>query len=445
MVDLTRSPVGVTIFKLALPVSIGIAANMSYNIADTYFIGKLGQNELEAVSFTFPIILALLQIAIGFGIGVTSVISRSVGRGEDHREGYLTSASLILIVVLAGVFCLLGIISIQPLFQLLGAPSELLPSITLYLNFLYPAMAIQMIMMVAANIFRAYGDTLKPSIIMVGAAAVNTALDPILIFGFGPVPALGLYGAGLASLIGNLLSCSAILWLLFASKLCAIVGISISVIKDAWLKIIAIGIPAAASNVVNPIAFSVVTSILATYGAATVAGYGVAARIEAFATIPMLAMTAGLSPFIGQNYGRGQYQRLIIAAKLCIYFTLIYVSVSAVGFGIFASELASLFTRDPQSTQFIVDYYRYIPLTLIDYGVLIIVCACFNAIGTPIPSLWLTSIRMLGLYVPLSWLGSSLFGITGVIAAIATANIAAGLLAYYMARRQIFSLQEDDS
>lgn len=444
MADLTRDAVGATIFKLALPMSIGIAANMSYNIADTFFIGQVGQTELEAVSFTFPVIMALFQIAIGFGIAITSVVSRSVGSQSTRDEGYLGTASLLLICGLALFFCILGLLTVDPLFTMLGAPADLMSSIDLYLNFLYPAMAIQMITMVASNIFRAHGDTVRPSIIMVGAAAVNTALDPLLIFGFGVIPALGLFGAGLASLMGNSLACVAVLALLWRSQLCEVAGLSWKLVSGAWRRITVIGVPAAASNVVNPIAFAVVTAIIANYGAEAVAGYGVAGRIEAFVAIPMLALTGGLSPFVGQNFGRKKFDRIEKALQTTSLFTLIYVSFCAVLLAFFARECAELFTSAPASIDFFVRYIRVIPITLVGYGILIIVCSCYNAIGTPLPSLWLTSIRMLLLYAPLAWIGSFLGEIDGLIYGIGLANILAGILAFIWGRKDVKKLESHD-
>ena len=180
---------------MTLPMIVGILAVLSISVADTYFIGQLGVEELAALSFTFPVVFSLASVAIGLGVGASSVVSRAIGAQNEREVRRLATDSLILAVLIVGALATLGLLTIEPLFGLLGARPEQMVHIVAYMRIWYPGMVLLAVPMVANNILRATGDALSPSAIMVMAAVINIAVDPVLIFGLGPIPALGMEGA----------------------------------------------------------------------------------------------------------------------------------------------------------------------------------------------------------------------------------------------------------
>ncbi|NRA66554.1 MAG: MATE family efflux transporter [Pseudobacteriovorax sp.] len=438
MAKLTQGPINKTIIRLALPMIVGIAASMSYNIVDTYFIGRIGQLELEAVSFTFPVVMSLFQIAIGFGIGITSIVSRSAGKASLTESKQIAFASILLMLAIASFICFLGLATVEPLFKLLGANAGLIPPIKTYLSLMYPAMSIQMVTLVASNIFRAHGDTLRPSMVMIGGALLNIAIDPIFIFGLGPIPAWELWGAALASLVANGIVCLTVMVMLMKARLIELKKLPLSRIKSYWLEITRIGVPAALSNVVNPVAFAIVTAILATYGSEVVAAYGVANLVQSFAVIPLLALTGALSPFIGQNFGAKALDRVVYATKSGFLLSLVWGLGIAIPLYLLGGQIGGLFTENDRTLEVFVLYMTWVPITLGGYGVLIVACSTFNATGRPMPSLVLTVFRMLITYVPFSWLGSEWGGLPGLVIGIALSNIFAGALSQIMVAKLVY-------
>ena len=144
-VDLTKGPTGRQLFSLAFPLGIAIAANMSFNLIDTYFVGQLGIEQLTAISFSFPVVIILLNLAIGIGIGVSSVLSRLIGKGEQDLVKVLGFQCVMVTVIVSFVLALIGLFTIEPVFTLLGAKSGHIPYIEEFMQYTYFAMAFRMI------------------------------------------------------------------------------------------------------------------------------------------------------------------------------------------------------------------------------------------------------------------------------------------------------------
>ena len=200
---LTEGQVSIQLLKLSLPMVWGILSVLAFSLADTYFVAQLGTRELAAISFTFPVVTVLSSIAMGLGTGVASVIARVIGKGDRLQVQRLTTDSLLLSVAIVGIFSTLGLNTIDPLFSTLGAKSELIPLIRDYMSIWYLGMVFLVVPLVGNSALRACGNTIIPSLIMTLAAAMNILLDPLLIFGWGPIPALGLKGAAIASMISR--------------------------------------------------------------------------------------------------------------------------------------------------------------------------------------------------------------------------------------------------
>lgn len=429
--ELTTGRVSSQLIKLTLPMIWGVFAIVAFNLVDTYFVGQLGTNELAAMSFTFPVVTVLGSIAIGLGVGASSVIARAIGEGDSHKVKILTTNSLTLSIIIVGVFVVLGLTTMQPLFIVLGASERILTLVTQYMTVWYLGMIFLVIPMVGNSAIRASGNTLLPSIIMTVAAVVNIVLDPILIFGWGIIPALELRGAALATVIARATTLVASLWVLHFRQQMLLWKIpKLSETWGCWKQILYVGLPAAGTNVINPISIGFITSLMASYGAETVAGFGIASRLESFAIITLMALSASIGPFVGQNWGAEKYSRVKQALRLSFVFCLVWgVLVTAV-LGIAAPQLATIFDRNPEVIAVASLYLRLVPISYAGYGIILVSSSTFNALGKPIPPVIMTLMRMLVLYVPLAYLGSLLLGVPGVFGAACLANLAVGIGAY---------------
>ncbi len=429
--QLTEGKVGLILLKLTLPMVWGVFAVIGFNIVDTYFVGQLGTNELAAMSFTFPVVMVLGSLSMGMGTGASSLISRAIGEGERYRVKRLTTDSLILSLLIVGIFVIFGLTTIDPLFTTLGAKAEILPLIREYMETWYLGVIFLVIPIVGNGAIRASGNTLIPSVILTVAGVVNATLDPMLIFGVGEIPGMGLKGAALATVIGRATTLVAsLLFLHYREKMICWNLPSFNVLLRNWQNLLYIGVPAAATNMIAPISITFITSLIAGYGTEAVAGFGVASKVESFSIIALIALSASLSPFVGQNWGAKHYDRVRLALHLGFQFCWLWGVIMAIALSLGGSLIASMFDQNPEVIKVATKYLLIIPISYGAAGIILVSSATFNALGKPLPSVIITMTRMLFLYVPLAYLGSWLFGINGIFAAGCLANLVVGTWAY---------------
>ena len=188
---LTEGPVGRHLVAMALPVLLGIMTMMGQSLVDAWFLGRVGDRALAAYAFGFPILMIVTSVAIGLGAGTSSVVARAIGSGDAQRARRLTTDSLLLSFLITAAI------------SLLGAPEDMIPLIRGFMIILYSGVPFIVVGMVGMASMRATGDTRLPSKLMIAGAFLNVVLDPIFIFGYGPVPEMGLNGAAVAALIAR--------------------------------------------------------------------------------------------------------------------------------------------------------------------------------------------------------------------------------------------------
>ena len=432
---LTQGPVGRHLVDMTVPVLFGIFTMMLQAFADAYFIGMVGDTELAALSFAFPILMIVTSVAIGLGAGTSSVVARAIGANDERRARRLATDSLILSFVITAAISLVGIVTIRPLFEMLGAPEDMIPLIAGYMYILYIGVPFVVVGMVGMSSMRATGDTRLPSLLMVIASIANVILDPILIFGLGPVPEMGLNGAAMAALLSRAAIFVGTLY--FMRKRLNMLSYNKpdpAELKDSWRDILHVGIPAAGTNAIIPIATAVITAMLARHGPEAVAGFGVASRIESLMLVMFYALSAIIGPFVGQNMAAGRADRIFRALSLCTWFCVATGVAIAGGLALFSEWLPTLFSENPEVTDVTTLFLLIAPISYGTYGMVMVMNASFNGMGKPIPAVWISVGRMGIIYVPLAWVLDLTFGVPGIFAAYAIANVATGIIAYAWAR-----------
>ena len=435
---LTQGPVGQHLVAMAVPVLFGIFTMMLQSFVDMWFIGQVGVRELAALSFAFPVLMVVTSVAIGLGAGTSSVVARAIGSGNHRRARRLATDSQILSFGITAVISFIGYLTIEPLFLVMGAPEDMIPLIRGYMVILYAGVPFVVVGMVGMSSMRATGDTRLPSMLMVLAAVLNIILDPILIFGLGPVPAMGLNGAALAALlarasifVGTVYLMKVRLDLLTFSKP------ETRELFESWRDILHVGIPAAATNAIIPIATGVITAMLAQYGPETVAGFGVASRVESLTLVMFYALSAIIGPFVGQNISANRSDRIYSALWLCTLFCIGSGLLIALALALSRAWIPSLFSTNADVISVASLFMLIVPISYGAYGMVMVMNASFNGMGKPMPAVHISVGRMVIIYLPLAFLLERFFGVAGIFVAYAAANIITGVLSYAWARSSV--------
>ncbi len=429
---LTEGRVSEQLKSLALPLVWGLMATMSLNAIETFFIAQLGREPLAALSFTFPVIMVLTSLGIGLGAGTSSAVARAIGEGDSNKARRLATDAMSLTFIISASVCLLGWLTLEPLFLALGATPELIPLIRSYMAIWYFSAPCLLVPMVCLSALRAMGMSQVQGYLMGGAALLNVLLDPLLIFGLLGFPALGLQGAAVATLITRVLMLVVAIYILHA-RVHMLVNpfLPWARLRQSWMAIIEVGVPAMVANVIIPFASAIVVAMVAAYGTDAVAALGIAMRIEPLALIVFYALSGVIGPFFGQNSGAGRLERLHEALRVLTLFCLLFGLLLAIVLGLLGAEIASLFGGHQEVVNITAAYFMIVPISYGAYGLVMAVNAAFNGLGRPWPAMIISSGRVFYIYLPLAWIGQHWFGITGIFVATAAANLMLGLWAWY--------------
>jgi len=426
-VPMTEGPIGKSITSLMFPMMMGMIALFSYNIADTYFVGQLGTLELAAISFTFPVGFIVGAVTMGFGIGTSSVCARLFGANKLEDVERVAVHAMLLGLAAGTCVLTLGLLTIDPLFTLLGADETTLPIIRRYISIYYWGGIFLVVPMINNSVLRASGNAKTPAKIMTFAAILNIVLDPILIFGLFGMPRLEVEGAAIATVLANALTMVAsILAIVYEEKLVTFRHLWPSLILDSWRRILHVGLPSMASSLIAPMTTAFITYQIAQFGQEAVAGFGVASRVEGVALMAMMALSAAVTPVVGQNYGALKFERVQAGVNWCYRFSLIYGLSIAALMALASGYIAGVFTDNDTAIATANMHMRIVPISYIALGCAMTVNSAFNAIGKPMPAMFISMTRTILVYAPLAFLFAKLFGLVGVFAAACTANFIAG-------------------
>jgi len=440
--DLTTGSVSRHLRVQATPMAYGLLAIISFDVVDLFFVSRLGDAPLAAISFTFPVIWFLGSIAIGYEAGAASCVSRAAGEGNARRSARLTTDAALLAGLATLILCAIGLMTIDPVFSALGATEELMPLIIDYMSIWYWMEPASAVMWTCLAAMRARGNTALEGKVIAAAAALNAILDPIFIFGWLGFPRLEIAGAALASLTANLIMLSfTLIHLATRLRVFANPFVSLGEIFESWRKLMLIGGPAMLTNAIIPIANGIVMAIVATHGVSAVAGFGIAMRIEPVALIPFYALSAVSSPFFGQNIAAGRFERLVEARRVISRFCLSFGLLLAAALCLIAQPLVALFTHSVEIREVAVEYIWLVSLSYGAYGLVMSVNAAFNGIGRPLPGVLISSMRVAIVFLPLAFLGHLFFGLPGLFGASALSNLGIGALAHRWLGSQICQSQ----
>lgn len=427
---LVRGDIRMHLVKQTTPMIIGVAAIMSIGLVDSYFIGQLGADQLAAISFIFPIGVALSSLGVGIMVGINSIVSRALGANDrplaEGRGNFGIVFALAMGVVMAGALLAL----LDPLFALMQANDTLLPLIRIYMVPYAFGFPLLLLIMGFNGVLRGQGEANRTSIVSISYAVANWILDPILITGAFGFEGFGIAGAAYATIIGWAVGVAVAFYLLRQTSLpFSPAKVRECDVAQSTKALAGVAAPAAFSNAINPIGLSVLTALIAAQGQDAVAGFGAAGRLQSFAVVPLLALSGAIGGIVGQNWGAGKVERarraMVWAAGFCIVYGLVLACI------LFAARewFASFFTEDPTV---IAEFSRYLAIAAwgyAGYGLLIVGNGALNAVDKAQWALLQSFGRVFLIMLPIAWLLRPAWGSDAIYAAELGANIVGGAVA----------------
>ena len=405
-------------------------------LVEAAYLAVVGTDAIAAVTFTFPVVMALGAATRGIGIGVGATLARTMGGGDREHAAFLTTHGLLLVLAFNIVCCVLLVVYARPLFHLLGARGEILDLVADYISIWAIGFPLFGLAMVGTGLMRAIGDPVYPGVVMTSGSILQVAIGPFLIFGLAGAPALGVEGAAWAFVIARSVSFLASAYWFFGKERMirdpfrrAAPGepSALSRFADSCRAILHVGIPAMATNLIEPLSAAIVTRLLASFGTAVVAGFGIASRIESVVFMVVIGIASNAAPLVGQNWGARRFERVDAALALCHRYCLVWSVIAALLMWSGGRWLVSLFNDEPAVVATATAFLYIVPITIGFAGMANVANGAFNALAKPLPALALSLLRLLVFYVPLALLASRYFGYIGIFAAAALTNVVLGL------------------
>jgi putative MATE family efflux protein len=347
------------------------------------------------------------------------------------------SDGLVLTICGTVIVSLLGLLTVKPVFSMLGAEGRVLDLVGGYMQVWYWGAVFAILPPVSDGCLRAAGDMVRPVMVMIFCAILNVALDPILIFGWGPIPGFGIQGAAIATVIARGLgACISLLILHYRYQLIDWQWPQFKHMLRSWWNIIALGVPAALTQALTPLAQGYYIRLAATAaGVQAVAAMATGTRIESIVFMVSMSYGAAIVPFVGHNYGANALDRVQETRRISNRFAFIYAGITFLLMIPCAKWISSWFTTDAVVLQMSVTYLLIAVLGHTGLHLSNWSSQLLNVIGKPRPVLLINLSRVFLFIMPLSYIGTRLFGFTGLVSGLALANLLGGGLAFFVTRK----------
>lgn len=426
------------VFTTAMPMVLSMFVNALYNIIDSFFIAKISEDAMTAISLVFPLQNLVGAISIGFGIGVNAAVAFFLGKGERERAEDLASMSLILSIlhgVLVTVGCLLVLRSFLSSF---GAEAAIMESGMKYARIVLLFSVVISMELVYEKLYQAVGSMTVSMSCMMAGCIVNIILDPMMIFGVGFIPAMGIEGAALATGIGQTVTLVIYIVLYLRGRLG--MKLSFNPGKRDWKlagRIYSVGIPATLSQALPSVLISLLNKILAPFPGSGVLILGIYYKLQTFIYLTANGIVQGIRPLVGYNYGAGDLKRVRKIYKTALYMAMVVMGVGTLLCLMVPDVLMGMFTENAETIRQGSAALRTICLGFIVSAVSITVSGTLEGMGRGVESLVIMLLRYLAVIVPTAFLLSRWFGAAGVWNAFWITEVAAMLVSLMIYRRSI--------
>ncbi len=379
--NLLKDNVPKLVRKLAVPAMVGTLFQTLYNIVDTFFAGKISPEALSALSKSFPIYFIIIATSIGVTVAGTSLIGNSIGENNKNKILNYFTHIIIFGVIISLIITFLGLNYAEKVFSLMGSTEEVVTLGLQYTNIIYSGSIIFILVVALNSLLHAEGDTKTYRNVLILSFFLNIILNPILIFGFLFIPAMGVKGIGLATIIAQLFSLIIILLKVIKNERVKKLTMEYLVPKLTYFKNIFFqSMPITISICGYALAAAIIFTYVGQSGEYAVAGYGVGTRIEQVVLLPILGINTAIISIISQNFGAKNYIRIKETYFIAIKYAFIIMVISGIIVFILASIITSIFSSDPEVIEYGKRYLKISAFVLPAYPVFFLSNGFFMAL-----------------------------------------------------------------
>lgn len=403
--DLIEDPIPRLIKDIAVPASVGFFFNTMFNVVDIYYVGMLSTEMVAALSLTFPMFFIVIAIGIGIGQGTTALIANALGEADHERVKTLVIQSFSFTVIIAVFLSVIGLWLAPAMLGVLGASGDYMDNALAYINIIYAGAVLLLIQFTINASLNARGDTKTYRNVLIAGFILNLGLDPLLMFGGAGIPALGIRGVALATVIIQALGCAylyrsfrdaGICDTIFCRRLIPDVGIFREIAGQAF--------PASINTLTVAAGVFIITFFISKFGKAGVAAYGIATRIEQMILIPTIGLNIAVLSLTGQNNGAGRLDRVREGWLKALQYGFFLMLAGTILVFLLAPYLMLLFTSDQAVIEPGIEYLRISALVFFAYVILFTTVALLQGLKRPMYAIWVGLFRQVIAPLPVFWL-----------------------------------------
>ena len=423
-------PVGKLLANMSIPMMISMLVQALYNIVDSIFVAQLSENALSAVSLAFPLQTLMIAVGAGTGVGVNALLSKSLGEKNYEKVNAVAMNGMFLFALSWLLFLVIGLTCVRPFYasQIKGADPEIMEMGISYLTIALTCSFGIFVQFINERLLASTGRTFYSMLSQLTGAITNIVLDPVLIFGLFGMPAMGVAGAALATVIGQIFGGSVALY--FSLTKNPEVSLSLRGFrpdKQIIGSIYRVGLPSIIMQSIGSVMTYGMNLILIGFTSTATVVFGAYFKLQSFFFMPLFGMNNGLIPIIAYNYGAGNKRRMIKAIKLSMVVAAGLMALGLAAFNLIPAQLLGLFDASPELLAIGVPALRVISLHFLMAWFCIIAGSCFQALGNGVYSLIVSVMRQLVVLLPAAWLLARFGGLSAVWWAFPIAEISSAL------------------
>jgi putative MATE family efflux protein len=423
---------------LAVPMVLEVALESVFAVVDIYFVSKLSNNAVAIVGLTETVLSLVYSIAIGISMSATAMVARRIGEGSRRKASMAAYHAILLGLAVSLVLGISGYFLAESILRWLGASEDMISEGVGYTRIIFAANYSVVFLFVLNGIFRGAGNAAVAMHALWIANGLNIVLDPILIFGLGPIPALGIEGAAIATAVGRSAGVVFQVWVLLKGKSHIRFPKPVLVIRPAILiTLVKVSLGGIGQYLINSASWIFLAKIVARFGADTLAGYTIAIRLIIFAIMPSWGIGNAASTLVGQNLGAGQADRANTSVWRAAFINMVFMGLVAIFFFFLATPLVAFFSSDPNVVQAAEDALRIICLGYMFYAYGMVLSMAFNGAGDTRTPTIINFIAFWLMQIPLAYFlaETSTLGPKSVYLAILISETALALMAIYWFRK----------